>query len=94
MPLSIIVKHRDGSGQTGKIWPSTEIAFERHFRMSWLEAFSKDSPFQEYIYFAAHHAIHEDGKTALDFEDWMKTVESIELEADPANPTDPGPRPG
>jgi hypothetical protein len=94
MPLSIIVTHRDGSSQTGKIWPSTEIAFERHYKMSWIEAFSKDSPFQEYIYFAAHHALHEDGHTDLEFDAWTRTIASIELEADPANPTDPARPPG
>lgn len=94
MPISITVKHRDGGEVKTEIWPSTEIAFERHFRMPWIKAFSNSEPFQEYIYFAAHHAAHEAGKTGLEFEDWMKTVATIDLEADPANPSDTEAPPG
>lgn len=94
MPISITVKHRDGGEAKTQIWPSTEIAFERHFQKPWISAFSTGEPFQEYIYFAAHHAAKEAGKTGLDFDAWIATVAEINLEADTPNPSDPAAQPG
>lgn len=94
MPISITVKHRDGGQVKTQIWPSTEIAFERNFKLPWIKAFADGEPFQEYLYFAAHHALFEDGKTGLTFDEWARTIAEIDLEADTANPGDTAAPPG
>ena len=86
-----IVKHKDGTETKAQIWASTEVAFERKFQIPWSEAFSKPFPYQEYMYYAAYHAIVEEGRTGLDFDAWMKTVHSVGVEADEENPSNPAP---
>lgn len=88
MPISVTVKHRDGSTTNAEVWASTEVAFEEKFGVAWSEAFSMAYPRQTYIYFSAYHASVEAGKTALSFENWMKTVGTVELEGDEEDPKD------
>lgn len=92
--IRITVAHRDGTESKAEVWASTEVAFERKFGIAWMEGFSKEYPFQEYIYFAAYHAIHEAGRTGLTFEEWVKTVAEVKLEAEDENPPKPAPQPG
>lgn len=88
MALNLTVKHKDGSEIKTEVSASTEVAFEEHFGISWLEAFSEKLPRNTYIYFAAWHSIHDEGKTALDFKTWLKTFDSYEIEDATANPTE------
>lgn len=92
--IRVSVKHRDGTETKGEVWSSTEVAFERKFGLAWAEGFAKEYPFQEYVYFTAYHAIHEAGKTGLSFDDWLKTVGTVDIEADDPNPSDPAASPG
>lgn len=92
--IRITVQHRDGTETKAEVWSSTEVAFERKFGIAWAEGFAKEYPFQEYIYFTAYHAIHEAGKTGLPFDEWLKTIGDVTLEADDANPTEPAAQPG
>lgn len=92
--ITITVAHRDGTETKAEVWASTEVAFERKFGIAWAEAFAKEYPFQEYIYFTAYHAIHEAGKTGLIFDEWVKTIGEVKLEAEDENPTVPAAPPG
>lgn len=92
--IRVLVKHRDGTETKGEVWASTEVAFERKFGIAWAEGFAKEHPFQEYIYFTAYHAIHEAGRTGLTFDDWMKTVAIVDIEADDPNPSGQVGQPG
>lgn len=89
MPISVAVKHRDGSTTHVEVWASTEVAFENEFQIAWSEAFSRTYIHQKHLYFAAFHAAAEAGKTALPFAEWMKTVAQVELEGSEPDPLDP-----
>lgn len=96
MALKLTVKHKDGSEARAVITAATEVAFEEHFGKSWSEAFSEEHPKNSYLYFAAWHSIYDDGRTALDFKAWLRTMESFDV--DPveaaAGPLDPAQPPG
>lgn len=81
MALSITVKHKDGSESRTTIYPATEVAFEEHFGKAWTEAFSEQYPFQGYLHYCAWHSLYDDGKTALEFKPWLKTMASLEVES-------------
>ncbi|CAB5219014.1 hypothetical protein UFOVP227_20 [uncultured Caudovirales phage] len=84
--ILVTVKHRDGSEAKAQVWASTEIAFERKFKLAWSEAFSTEHTFQEYVYFTAWYALTEEGKCSLDFDSWVKTIETVGVEAPDENP--------
>lgn len=92
--IRVIVKHRDGTETKGEVWASTEVAFERKFGLAWAEGFAKEHPYQEYVYFTAFHAIQEAGRTGLSFDDWLKTISNVDIEADDPNPPSQAPQPG
>ena len=94
MTITVTVKHRDGSSVQATIWASTEVKFERHFQTSWSEAFTEEHPRQEYLYFAAFDALSEAGKTGLTFDEWLKTIGEVSVEALDSHPTDPEASPG
>jgi len=94
MALNITVKHKDGSETRTRITPATEVSFEAHFSKSWSEAFSEEHPRNTYIYYVTWHSIYDDGRTAQTFEEWLRTLESYEVEAEPADPSDPVALPG
>lgn len=89
MALNLTVKHKDGAEIKTKISAATEVAFEEHFGKSWTEAFTEEHPRNTYLYFAAWHSIHDEGKTELLFDKWIRTLESFEVDAVPPNPTAP-----
>lgn len=95
MTLKLTVQHKDGSESRANITASTEVAFEEHFGKAWGEAFSEEHPRNAYLYFAAWHSIHDEGRTALDFKTWLKTMESFEVEvSEAADPLDQAPPAG
>jgi hypothetical protein len=94
MSLSITVKHKDGAEVRTRITAATEVAFEAHFSKSWSEAFTEEHPRNTYIYFVTWHSIHDDGRTPLTFEQWLRTLESYEVEAEPLDPSPPVAPPG
>jgi hypothetical protein len=87
MALHITVKHNDGSEIRTRITAASEVAFERNFQKSWQEAFTGETFFNEYIYYAAWHSQTVDKKTAHTFDEWLLTFESYSIEADEENPT-------
>lgn len=94
MAINVTVKHRDGTRTDTTVWASTEVAFEAHFGKSWGEAFTETHPSQTYLYFAAWHSVQEAGKTGLTFEEWLKTIDAVELAGEANSPFDPAPPPG
>jgi hypothetical protein len=89
MSLKLTVAHKDGSESRTTITASTEVAFEEHFGKAWGEAFSEPHPRSAYLYFAAWHSIYDDGRTALEFKAWLRTMESFEVEMpEEAHPLD------
>lgn len=94
MPIDVTVQHRDGQTVTATVWPSTEVAFEDHFEIVWSEAFQRDHVPQKYLYFVAFHAEQDNGKTNLSWEDWLRTVATVTIAGQPADPTLPVAPPG
>lgn len=77
MAIHLTVEHRDGGQTKTTVWPATEVAFEQHFQKPWSACWSEDPPRESYLYFAAWHSIHDDGKTGLDFSAWMRTIATV-----------------
>ena len=94
MAIDVTVKHRDGTKTDARVWASTEVAFEDSFSKSWSEAFTEQHPHQKYLYFVAWHSLLEAGKTGLDFTEWMRTVDTVELGGVETAPLDPALPPG
>lgn len=84
--IKVTVKHNDGSEVKGLVGPATEVALERKFQIAWSAAFAQEHTPQEYVYFTAWSAMSLEGKTSLDFDSWLKTVESVGVDADVENP--------
>lgn len=91
MAIDVAVKHRDGTRTETRVWASTEVAFEDYFSTSWSQAFTEEHPRQKYLYFVAWHSLSEAGKTGLEFAEWMKTVDTVELAGGESVPLDPAP---
>jgi hypothetical protein len=94
MGLHLTVQHKDGTETKTQVSAATEVAFEAHFNKAWSEAFTEDHPRSTYIYYAAWHSITEDKKTALPFEEWIRTLESFEVDAGPPPSLDQEAQPG
>lgn len=78
MQVALHVSYDDGSGADVTATAPDLIAFERHF----------DKPFTvfgtemrlEFILWLAWHSINRQGKTNMDFDAWLETVESVGLQ--------------
>lgn len=99
--INLTVRHRDGGTTKTTVWAATEVAFEQRFApLSWGEAWREEIPHETYLYFMAWHSIHDDDRTALTFEAWLRTVATVEVDIEEtrtgneAPPTDPGAVPG
>lgn len=90
--LKLTVKYDNGGSSNVDVKPRTQIAFERKFDLSMTEAFTDQSLRFEWLYFMAWHA----SKTSVEFDEWMETVEGIDMEVDgtDADPTSPVPSAG
>lgn len=87
--ITVTVKHKDGSEVKGQVGPATEVALERKFQIAWSAAFAQEHTPQEYVYFTAWSALSLDGKCSLDFDSWLKTVDSVGVDAEVENPLAP-----
>ena len=100
MAINLTVEHRDGGTTKTTVWPASEVAVEEHFQKPWSAMWQEEPPREAYLYFAAWHSIHDDGKTALDFTAWMRTVAAVTVdieaskEAAERGPLDQAPPPG
>ena len=94
MALHLTVQHKDGTETKTTVSAATEVAFESHFNKAWSEAFTEDHPRSTYIYYAAWHSITEDKKTALPFEEWIRTLESFEVDTEDPKHSDQEAQPG
>lgn len=94
MAIDVTVKHRDGTKTETRVWASTEVAFETRFDKAWGEAFMENYPRQAYLYFVAWHSIHEAGKTGHTFDEWIKSVDTVELAGVETSPKDQALPPG
>jgi len=83
--ITLTVKHRDGSEGSFQIWPETEVAFERHFKTVYRNAFQGDFP-QEHVYYLAWLAERDNGIIVKPFDDWMKNLANIDVEVENENP--------
>lgn len=78
MQVALHVSYSDGSGVDVTATAPDLIAFERHF----------DKPFTvfgtemrlEFILWLAWRSLSRQGKTGLEFDPWMETVESVGLQ--------------
>lgn len=83
--MKIEVTYLDGRVQTASVLPVTQVAFERNFKCSFVEAFD-GTPQLEHVYFLAWHA----ARTGLEFDDWLPSVAGISDEGtEPVDPTSP-----
>lgn len=82
------VTYDGGAKASVKTGPKTQVAFEREFNLGLLEAFQSEGKMRfEWLYFLAWHASKTASKTQLDFDDWLGTVDTIDVEGD--EPVDP-----
>lgn len=85
LSIAMTVAYSDGRSQRVTVKPVTQVAFERHFKCSFAEAFSGQPAF-EHIYFVAWHA----ARTGFEFDPWLDTVDGIDFEVpvqvDPTSP--------
>ena len=77
--ISLTVKHKDGTEGTFPVWPATEVAFERHYKIPYRKAFQEDFT-QEQYYLLAWLAERDSGKEIKPFDEWIKTLSDIEWE--------------
>ena len=77
--ISLTVKHKDGTEGTFPVWPSTEVAFERHYKIPYRKAFQDDFP-QEQAYFLAWLAERDSGNEIKPFDEWIKNLADIAVE--------------
>lgn len=82
--LKLEVKYRNDTSAEVKTTPTTEVAFERQFNLSLVEAFNTTNIRLEWMYFLAWHA----ARTGTEFDPWLDTVEEIVvLDSEPPVPT-------
>lgn len=81
--ISMTVAHDDGRQVPMTVKPVNQVAFERHFKMSFAAAFS-DNPSFEHIYWVAWHA----ARSGVEFDVWLDTVSGIDIDVmEPVDPT-------
>lgn len=77
MNLNLLTKYLDGSSEDLTTSPADIVAFESKFDMS--VAKLQDNIRFTHIFFLAWHIAHRTKATALDFEAWLETVDTVEL---------------
>ena len=82
---TITVTHIDGSTSEAKVTPVVQVAFERNFNDGITVLSDTATMRMEYIYWLAWHA----AKTGASFDDWLETIDAIEVEVESADPSLP-----
>lgn len=77
MNLNLLTKYLDGSSADLTTSPADIVAFESKFDMS--VAKLQDNIRLTHIFFLAWHIAHRTKATALAFDAWLETVETVEL---------------
>jgi hypothetical protein len=77
MNLNLLIKYLDGSSKDLTTSPADIVAFESKFDMS--VARLQESIRLTHIFFLAWHIAQRTKATALDFDAWLETVETVEL---------------
>jgi hypothetical protein len=84
--MSMTVKHLDGRAVPVTVRPVNQVAFERKFSTGFLEVFQDVAAVRfEYICFLAFHA----SRPGIDFDEWLETVDEIDWNVEPVDPTPP-----
>lgn len=65
--------------------PSVIVAFERHFKVGLAGALSADQK-MEHVYWLAWKGMHASGRVVKPFDQWLDTIENVELEVGEARP--------
>ena len=77
MNLNLLIKYLDGSSKDLTTSPADIVAFESKFDMS--VARLQESIRLTHIFFLAWNIAQRNKATALDFDAWLETVETVEL---------------
>lgn len=84
------VEYADGRTSPVRVLPVSQVAFERHFKTSFPEAFGGRPSF-EHLFWVAWHA----ARTGVEFDQWLESVAGVSFGADePVDPTNPVPSDG
>jgi len=76
MHKAVAVTFRDGTSETGIVWPSVQVAFERTYERSFLETFaSSDGLFVEWVAFLGWFSTSGN----LPFDEWLQTISAVDL---------------
>ncbi len=75
MRIELKVEYADGSGVETTATAPDLIAFERHYDKS-MAVFGTDTRI-EYILWLTWHALNRKKETALEFDPWVETVDSV-----------------
>jgi len=85
------VKYSNGGESVVDVKPRSQIAFERQFNVGIVTAFGASEGLRfEHIYFMAWHAAN----TGASFDDWLDSVDGIDMEVGSSDPTLPVPSAG
>lgn len=77
MNLNLLIKYLDGTTKDLSTSPADIVAFESKFDLS--VARLQDSIRMTHIFFIAWHVAQRTKATALEFDAWLETVETVEL---------------
>lgn len=88
LKIGLTVHYSDGQTREAKAGPATQVAFEREHNVG-MAALATEQKVS-HIYWLAWHA----SKPGVDFDTWLESVESIEVDIDAADPTKPAPSAG
>lgn len=77
--ISLTVKHKDGSEGSFPVWPAIEVAFERHYKISYRKAFEDDVS-DEKAYYLAWLAQRDANNEIKPFDEWIKTLADVKVE--------------
>jgi hypothetical protein len=88
------ITYSDGTANevTGK--KSDVVRFERKYKMPVANMLADNAIYTEHLWFFGWCAEQRAGNTELSFDDWVETIESVEvLTVEEENPTAPNPSP-
>jgi hypothetical protein len=86
--IKLTVHYTDGREVEVTAGPATQVAFEREHNTSIVSIAS--DPKMTFVYWLAWHA----SKPGVDFDAWLESLESIDIEVDVPDPTKPAAQAG
>ena len=81
--ITLTIHYADGRTIEVKVGPSTQVAFEREHNVG-IVAIATEQKLS-HVYWLGWHA----SKTGLGFDEWLETLDSVDVDMSDADPTKP-----